>query len=362
MKLEFTFKAVASARDSKTTVIAITSITTEEGISYAIPSESIYSNYHEKLIETSEYKKVKKSLEKRGDVISVWIVLSTELQQEYIDETGNMQFGGKYLKKIGKEEIGTGTELSRILEKLIEQSEKKEEEMNLKHIMDKFIIEKFNNKRTNVSLWIDTFEKECTRFKIQKDNTKIELLRLLLDETCKNWYSSRTLKQEYNDDWSTWKRALIETFSNRGWNNIMYAHNYRYKEGSLMDYAIKKERLLLEINEKEYEDTLIDRIGAGLPDFIREKINRDELKSTRDLINELQKYEGKIEKKKYSNQNYKPRNEEKKPCKTCETMGKGIRYHPENKCWFQTDKREEPKITKSNTVIEVDLNTEQKNA
>lgn len=228
--------------------------------------------------------------------------------------------------------------------------------------MDKFIIEKFNNERTNVKLWIDMFEKECARFKIQKDNTKIELLRLLLDGTCQDWWNSRMLKEEYNDKWSSWKQALTETFSNKGWNNIMYAHNYRYKEGSLVDYAIRKEKLLLEINEKEYEHTLVDRIGAGLPDFIREKINRDELENTKELINRLQKYEGRIEKKKDGKQNYKPKTEEKKPCKTCEAMGKGIRYHPENKCWFRLDKKDEPKITNSNTVIEVDLNTEQKNA
>lgn len=99
MKLEFTFKAVASPKDSKTTIISITSITTEKETSYAMPSDVIDTEYHKTIRETNEFKKVKKSLEKRGDEVSIWMELSKELEQEYVDEYNNMQFGGKYQKK-----------------------------------------------------------------------------------------------------------------------------------------------------------------------------------------------------------------------------------------------------------------------
>jgi len=62
-------------------------------------------------------------------------------------------------------------------------------------------------------------------------------------------------------------------------------------------------------------DTMIDRIAFGLPELIREKIDRDEIENTKDLINELQKLEGITEKKKIFKKEgkpeYKVRNEEK---------------------------------------------------
>lgn len=51
----------------------------------------------------------------------------------------------------------------------------------------------------------------------------------------------------------------------------------------------------------------------------------------------------------------------KKPCKTCEDLGKSARYHPEEKCWFKLGKKEKPKAIGSNSVIEVDMSIEKKN-
>lgn len=43
-------------------------------------------------------------------------------------------------------------------------------------------------------------------------------------------------------------------------------------------------------------------------------------------------------------------------------MGKGVRYHSEEKCWFKLEEKEKPKAIGSNSVIEVDLSTKkQKN-
>ncbi|KAK9686367.1 hypothetical protein QE152_g37241 [Popillia japonica] len=93
-------------------------------------------------------------------------------------------------------------------------------------------------------------------------------------------------------------------------------------------------------------DTVIDRIGFGLPENFREKIDRENLENITDLFSELKKHEGKIGKKnlktKETKQEWRYKNEEKKPCKTCENLNKGARYHPEDKCWFKT----KPNITK----------------
>lgn len=62
----------------------------------------------------------------------------------------------------------------------------------------------------------------------------------------------------------------------------------------------------------------------------------------------------------------KRQTEEKKPCKICEGLNKGSRYHTEEACWFRNKNIEQEKSTKTknvnnNSVIEVDLNTDQKN-
>jgi len=54
---------------------------------------------------------------------------------------------------------------------------------------------------------------------------------------------------------------------------------------------LKKERLLLESNKNIDNRTLVDLIANGLPTFIRNRINRQDTKSTNDLFNELGKHD-----------------------------------------------------------------------
>lgn len=368
MKLQFTFKVVASPKDEKTNVLAITSIMTEDGKRYVLPEDAMYVSAHKELQKVNTFNKVKASLKRRHDKISAWFILTDDLEKTYIDEAGNLEFEDRILQEMDNEKNDDieNPSLARILEKLVEASQKKEGK-NLKHIADKLIVEKFNSKTSNAHQWIVTYEKECTRLQIDKEEYKIEILRFFLDDTSQNWYNSMMLK-EGESQWNAWKEKFIQTFGNKGWNNRAYAHYYKYKEGSLLDYAIKKEKLLLEINKNMDVDTVIDRIGFGLPENVREKIDRENLENITDLFSELKKHEGKIGKKnlktKETKQEWRYKNEEKKPCKTCENLNKGARYHPEDKCWFKTKPnitKERPKTMGNNAVIEVDLQDESKN-
>lgn len=373
MKLKFNFKVEMSPTDSKSSITNITSITTEEGTKYAMPEEFKHINAHKKLQESDIYAKVKAKLKRRHDEVSVWVVLTKELQQTYMDEGGNIEFEGQLLDEIQEDEERKGTEktdLAKIVEKLIESSQKQTEEKNLKHIADKFIIEKFNSKNSNARQWLEMYEKECLRFKIDTDRLKIEILRFFLSESCQNWYTSRIIKDNSENNWGTWRENFLESFANKGWSTRIHAHLYRYQEGSLLDYAMKKERLMLEINKSIDQDTLIDIIALGLPEFIRKKIDRDQIKNITDLFNEIRKCEDLMYKKnntttRNSKLDFKKKNLEKKPCKTCEYLNKGVRYHPEEKCWFKIKENEKEKnktgVIGSNTVLEVDLNTEAKN-
>lgn len=217
---------------------------------------------------------------------------------------------------------------------------------------------------------METFEKECTRFKITEDNTKIEVLRLFLEKSCSDWYRATITKLSINNNWNEWKNRFLETFADRGWSTWKYALTFRYKEGSLIDYAIKKERLILEINKNIDQETLVALITTGLPEFIMNKINNEVVKDSTSLFNEIRNYEYMVEKRnniksRDSKQEWRRKYEEKKPCKTCENLNKGVRYHPEDKCWFKLEgtkqKTNPTKLVGNSSVIDVTLNTEEKN-
>ena len=295
--LQFEF-AVVAASDNKSNVLVITTITTKEGKCFAIPEEYKGISNHKEIMKTSNYAKIKNTLKKRHQTRKIWIKLEGELQNTYVDEQGNIPFSDQYLEEIVIEQPAEGKDnLQQILEKLIEATEKKEGQQNLKNIAEKLIIEKFTSKNSIAKQWMENFEKEFTRFNITKDETRIEILRLFLEKPCLDWYSSMITKLTVNSEWKRWKGKFLETFANKGWNMVTYAFAFRYKEGPLIDYAMKKEKLILDINKSIDSKTLIDLIATGLPEFILNKIDRDELNDSTDLFNEIRKYESMMYKK-----------------------------------------------------------------
>lgn len=377
-KLRFEF-TVSPGSDGKSNVLTITSVTTSDEKVYAIPETLQAAGHHREIIKTSAYSKIKNSLTKRYQTRRVWISLTEEMKQIYFDEDGNLQFGDQFLEEINLEKAtavsGKGIDsFEKLFGKLLENTQELKQQ-NLKYIAEKFVIEKFTSKSPNAKLWIDIFEKECLRFDVTTDEKKIELLRLFMDKSCVDWYSSMLIKLTIDSEWSTWKNKFCESFANKGWNPVTYALLFKYKEGSLLDYAIRKEKLLLDMRRSIDTGTLVDLIAAGFPEFILNKIDREALKDTVDLFNEVSKYEHMVNKKNIlpikkfgdvSLMKTNDRNEEKKPCKICEKLNKFNRFHPEALCWFRT--KEVNKVNKNfikhvnNSVIEAELNeTDQKN-
>lgn len=377
-KLRFEF-TVSPGSDGKSNVLTITSVTTSDEKVYAIPETLQAAGHHREIIKTSAYSKIKNSLTKRYQTRRVWISLTEEMKQIYFDEDGNLQFGDQFLEEINLEKATAVSEkgidsFEKLFGKLLENTQELKQQ-NLKYIAEKFVIEKFTSKSPNAKLWIDIFEKECLRFDVTTDEKKIELLRLFMDKSCVDWYSSMLIKLTIDSEWSTWKNKFCESFANKGWNPVTYALLFKYKEGSLLDYAIRKEKLLLDMRRSIDTGTLVDLIAAGFPEFILNKIDREALKDTVDLFNEVSKYEHMVNKKNIlpikkfgdvSLMKTNDRNEEKKPCKICEKLNKFNRFHPEALCWFRT--KEVNKVNKNfikhvnNSVIEAELNeTDQKN-
>ncbi|KRG07776.1 uncharacterized protein Dmoj_GI26203 [Drosophila mojavensis] len=377
-KLQFGFEFVAD-EDQKSHIILIKSITDDDGKKYSIPQNYQSCKAHPyELMKLPEFRNVAKSLQKRGQFRNVWMKLSDEILQLYRDGSGNMIINNYLLQDIsGMEQSKANTSadqidttLIRLLEKLCESESMKDcKSTNLNRACDKFVLDRFEGKKMNSNQWLQTYESECNRLGISKDVEKIEALRLFLDEAAEEWFNSMLIKHTISSEWVTWKEHFLQTFADRGWSSVTYALNYKYISGSLLDYALKKERLLLETDKNMNNITLVNLIVHGLPKFIRNKIDRQNVTAPVALFSELRKFEDIIETKyvKANENRFKTFKTEmkpkfKQPCKICEGRGNKNRYHPVDMCWFNVRENKSTESNKRiNSVLEIDTTEDPKN-
>jgi hypothetical protein len=213
----------------------------------------------------------------------------------------------------------------------------------LSDIEKKFVLDKYSGKNgQNAKFWLEDFEEECIRYNIHKDEEKITCLRLFLTGNSEDWYTTTKYKLGLKD-WKVWSNSFLRTYSNRGWSNVRYAYSFKYIEGfgSMIDYALKKERLLLECERTMTEESRISHIVVGLPTHIQNKLDKEIIETTEDLMNEIQKYNSstishEFNPKKGPNKNTTTKEEARKdhtPCHICTTLGKPNRFHPTKDCW-----------------------------
>ncbi|XP_052740284.1 uncharacterized protein LOC112046454 [Bicyclus anynana] len=373
-KLKFEF-VVKTGEDPKTNVICITSIMDADKNRFLIPVKLQPVKLHTELIKTQTFQKVKATLQKRHEERQVWISLTPELRDTYADEDGNMQFNGYLLEEstskiqqVSTNEMSTET-LTKILESFAE-SNKESKQSSLKKLSEKFVIEKFTKKTSSVTQWMDIFEAECNRLGIKDSIEKIQVFRLFLEDSCQDWYNSMLIKYTINSEWDNWKIKFCKTYEDKGWSPIRYAFLFKYRQGTLLEYALKKERLLLEVNKSLDTRTLIDLIVIGLPNFIADEIDRNALKDTEDLFSSIRGLEHLRDKKivgkkvvEWENKT-KEKNlnslHDKRPCRICEKEKRGTRYHSESVCWFKNkvDDHSKKELIRSvnNSELEMSLN------
>jgi len=183
---------------------------------------------------------------------------------------------------------------------------------------------------------MENFENVCAE--VEQSIDKIQILKKFLGKSCTNWYDSMLIKHTLQSNWEIWRKSFCDTYTNKGWTPVRHAFEYKYINSSLLDYATKKEKLLLEINKSLDKSTVIDLIAIGLPNHISDKIDRSEQKNIEDLFNAIRGLEHLAERTKpfiknnigkNSTENRMRNVEEKKPCGICEKEGKeSARYHP----------------------------------
>ncbi|XP_063362554.1 uncharacterized protein LOC134651388 [Cydia amplana] len=369
-KLRFEFEVKASSDDPKSNIICVNSITDVGKNVFVIPEQYQPVKLHDAIMATETFKTVKNTLRRRHDKRQVWISGTSDITKCYRDEDGNMQFKGYLLEEIASTTQGltpaagiSEEALSRILESFAEIKSDKAKTNSMKNLKEKFVMEKFTRKMSNVMQWIMTFEAECARLGIEEDTKRIEALRLFLDDSCQDWYGAMLIKHTVDSEWSLWKKNFCETYADKSWSPVRYALLFRYRQGSLLEYALKKERMLLEMNKNMDKSTLIDLIAIGLPNFIADKIDRNTLKETEDLFSNIRGLEHLVEKKIWdkkivgSDNKAKDKNL-KEPCRLCEKENRGKRYHPESSCWFKNksgDRRDQIRSV-NNFTLETELN------
>ncbi|XP_050575818.1 uncharacterized protein LOC126915293 isoform X2 [Bombus affinis] len=176
-------------------------------------------------------------------------------------------------RKIKTETEKPSLDMERLLETLQKRNKSKIEDMN-------FSIKQFGGTHKATD-WISEYEEECRKYEIKSDEEKVK--------------------------------------------------------GSFIEYALGKERLILEIKRKIPEDERIHAVVIGLSIEIQDKIERESVQSTNDLIRILGQYEDQRKRKetqgrkinldKKANPPFK-----KQPCTICEALNFLGRFHPVGLC------------------------------
>lgn len=171
------------------------------------------------------------------------------------------------------------------------------------------------------------------------------------------------LKFTVQSEWNNWKKSFSETFGNKGWSPIRYAFAFKYQAGSLLDYALKKERLLLEVRKSIDIETRIDLIAVGLPNSVSDKIDRETLNNTEDLYNEIGRLKHLVQNKtdKKVKQDFGRKinkTQDKTPRLICEKQNKGKCYHLESACWYKEGNGKFPTQKLENNIIQSIYNAE----
>ncbi|KAK9873632.1 hypothetical protein WA026_023417 [Henosepilachna vigintioctopunctata] len=293
---------------------------------YMFSNQHQNAEEHKSLLNIPSVRRAVEVISNRGDYRDVVATLPEDIVGLYFDEEENFVFQDYLLAECNK----TAT--------TNENKTMKSEELDIFSKVKHFVLDKYNGSQ-NAEEWINIFEKECDRLRVDLDVSKIQILRLFLEENAVEWYKATLSKFSINGTWNQWSQHFLDTYAGKNWSQVFYAFNYRYISGSLLDYALKKERLLLETDAKMTENTRINLIVCGLPSYVYNKFNIKEVSSSVKLMNILGTYNN-ISKKNQSNLRMKLSSfQEKKPCTVCEKLGFSGRFHPVEMCWNKDKKK-----------------------
>ena len=283
MKVKFLLACEASPTDAKTNLKRIKQIQRlDDELIYVFPSEFQSPASHTALTKNAVIARALSQLTHRSQFRNLIINLEDELLKEYSDEYGNIFFHNTYLDELSTTTTPTQPTIVTPLE---------HKKSSPRTLAKDFVLEKYSDQSQNALLWITSFEKECQRMGVQSDQYP-ETLRLFLEgNAATDWFAVMLKKKSLSDPWEEWKNQFVDDFSHKGWSDVRYAYNFKYSSGKLAEFAFKKYRLLLECDPSLSVLSQINLVVLGLPEFVQNRIERQEMLSHSDLIAKLQTLE-----------------------------------------------------------------------
>ncbi|KAK9512050.1 hypothetical protein O3M35_000562 [Rhynocoris fuscipes] len=286
-----------------------------------LPTEHQNLKEHQVLMAKSSIKSAVSSIKPINGFRRVGVRIDADLKREYFDDDDNLCYKNFPLEEsvISLENVSFShnSQEEIFLIKRIKELETKlnlKEELKLHEIEKKFVLEKFD-KTQNPAEWFAQFERECARHKVNNATNLIEALRFFLTGSPKIWYES-----------------------NR-WTVVRKAFNFKHLGGSLIDYALAKEKLCLEIEPTSTIFTRINMIVVGLPLEIQNELDNKGARKKRVEDKSEEKKNDKV-KPGYSNSPRPKQNLSevisKMPCFMCDSLGWPNRFHPTNVCRNKT--------------------------
>ena len=333
---------------------ALLSAISEDGCKwFSIPGDLQEIAGHSELMKLPKVKRAADDCEKSAKCLKIKVKQSDELKSVYYDQDGDLAYSGHNLEEFRQVE-GRDSALEELLKQLLingSEDEKKKERIKMKDLKKLFLIEKYESK-SNAVHWMERFEKECSRLDIA-DEWRSEALKLCIDDNLSDWFAGNTVKHE-RSDWKVWKKSFVDTYTNKGWSNIVSAHEFKYLGGSLIEYANAKERKLLDADKDMYEKLRVYLIICGMPAELACEFDGDPV-TFAGLINELKEIDKKVMNRKPGAKKRAAADEidkrlaakmfeKKKPCGFCEMIGYKGNFHRledcKNKAKYETAKRE----------------------
>lgn len=273
-QVSFHFDLVKMQGD--TTGVAVTWVEDiDAGVRYKF-EKNRHVSYHKKLMEMPIIKNGVKAIK---SFRNLKVKLQGEVYEEYCDEAGNFVFLGDYLEEVVEEADQARTSSSIVQHDLLELISRlkldadQKSKIDLQSLLKKFVEPKFDGKNANSADWWSRFEAVLKQNEVQDQKLKIDALRSQLTGAASVWFSSEYVKLG-DTNWAEWKRRF-EHFGIKTWAAVRTALNYRYISGQLIDYALAKEKILLDIDRTISESMLVNLIVAGLPVAMQEKVSTD---------------------------------------------------------------------------------------
>lgn len=202
-------------------------------------------------------------MKQRGQFWNLLVDLDETVTPIYINEHDNVQVKMYFMQQFESKDSKDFDKKMKMIEPVAREEKKK----LLQLVTKDMILQKFTGRSQNTDVWLQTLNMECDQLEIE-ENRCPEVMRLFLEKSLLEWFNSAwTIYREEN--WNVWMANFTECFSDKGWNEVWSAVNFKWLQGSLYsEYIIRENSLLLDALPNLNEKCCVALIIIGIPQFV----------------------------------------------------------------------------------------------